>query len=185
MTRIGGAVALALVALFMFVGFLGSGAALAAPATLGALALTVLLPAGWAIVLVRGHSTERARIGARRADLLRGGSDAEILRLARDQGGRLAAVEVAMEMGTSPETAKGWLDALVERRHAELEITDDGLLVYTFYDVRYLGGKERARDVLHGGPPPPPGARRGWGGARSVGGRGRRRAPPRSRVRGL
>jgi hypothetical protein len=47
-----------------------------------------------------------------------------------------------------PEEAKEWLDALALRNQAEVQITADGVLVYSFYDVRYLGGKESARDVL-------------------------------------
>lgn len=148
MSRIGAAIALGVLAIIMFFGFLNSSAALSAPATIGALLLTVGLPAAGALLLARGHYAEKARLSSRKEQLRRQGTESEILRLAREHGGRLAAVEVAIELGTSPEEAKEWLDALALRNQAEVQITEDGVLVYSFYDVRYLGGKESAKDVL-------------------------------------
>jgi uncharacterized protein (DUF2384 family) len=148
MSRIGAAIALGVLAVIMFFGFLNSSAAISAPATLGALLLTVGLPAVGALLLVRGHYAERARLRSRKEQLRRQGAEAEILRLAREHGGRLAAVEVAIEMGTSQDEAAEWLEALALRNQAEVQITSDGVLVYQFHDVRYLGGKESARDVL-------------------------------------
>jgi len=142
------AAGLAALGLFMLLGFLGSGAALAAPATLAALALTVGLPAVGAALLVRSHHAERARLVGRRAQLRSQTMDAEILRLAGERGGRLTAVEVATELAVTPEAAKDALDALCVRGHAEIEVSDAGLLVYGFYDVRHLGGKSSARGVL-------------------------------------
>lgn len=148
MYRIGAAIALGVLAVIMFFGFLNSSAAVSAPATLGALLLTVGLPAAGALLLARGHYAERARLRSRKELLRRRGTEAEILRLAREHGGRLAAVEVAIELGISPEEAKEWLAALALRNQADVQITPDGVLVYSFYDVRYLGGKESAKDVL-------------------------------------
>lgn len=148
MSRIGAAIFLGVLAVIMFFGFLNSSAAISAPATVGALLLTGGLPAAGALLLARGHYADKARLSSRKERLRRQGTEAEILRLAREHGGRLAAVEVAIELGTSPEEAKEWLDALALRNQAEVQITKDGVLVYSFYDVRYLGGKESARDVL-------------------------------------
>jgi hypothetical protein len=148
MSRLTIAVCLGLLAVFMLLGFASSTAALSGPATLGALLITVVLPGAGALLLARSHYAEHARIQSRKAHLRQQGTDSEILRLAREHGGRLAAVEVAMELGTSPEVAKEWLDALVMREQAQLEITADGVLIYSFYDVRYLGGKGTAKDVL-------------------------------------
>lgn len=148
MGRIAGAAGLAVVSLFMLVGFLSSDAALAAPATLAALALTVGLPAAGAALLLRSHAAERDRLHGRRALLRARTIDAEILRLAGERGGRLTAVEVATQLALAPEGAREALDALAVRGEAELEVTDAGVLVYSFYDVRHLGGKETAKGVL-------------------------------------
>lgn len=148
MNKLVGAAGLALLALLMLAGFLNSDAALAAPATLAALALTVGLPAAGAALLARGHLRERDRLRGRKAELRRNTVDAEILRLAAARGGRLTAVEVASELAMGPDAAKEALESLGIRGHADVGVTDDGVLVYTFHDIRYLGGKDAARDVL-------------------------------------
>jgi hypothetical protein len=141
------AAGLAGIALFMLLGFLnadvGGGAA-----PVVALLLVVGLPAVGAALLVRSHFSEGSRRSGRR-DLLRQQTiDAEILRLAGERGGRLTAVEVATELALPMEGAKSALDGLLLRNHADLEMTDEGLTVYSFYDVRHLGGKQSARGIL-------------------------------------
>ena len=150
MNKLLGAAGLAVVALFMLLGFLNSDAALGAPATLAALALTVGLPALGSGLLIRSHSSERARLKGRKTMLRQQTLDAEILRLAAEQHGRLTAVEVATRLAITPEAAKEALDALCVRGQADIEITDAGLLVYSFFDIRHLGEKASARGILDG-----------------------------------
>jgi hypothetical protein len=147
-TRLIGAAALALLALLMLAGFLNSDVALAAPATLAALALTVGLPAVGAVLLARGHFAEKSRLTGRKAELRRNTVDAEILRLAAQHGGRLTAVEVATALSMAPGAAQEALESLGIRGHADVEVTEDGVLVYSFYDIRHLGGKSSAKGVL-------------------------------------
>ena len=146
--RIWGAGGLGAISLFMLLGFLGGDQALLAPATLTALALTVALPAVGAGLLVRGHLAERSRLTGRKAMLRQQTLEAEILRLAAEHRGRLTAVEVATQLAVPPETATETLNALAAREHAELEITDAGLIVYSFHDVRHLDDKHSARGIL-------------------------------------
>jgi hypothetical protein len=143
---LGGAALLALAAL-MLLGFFRSGASIASPAAIGALLITVALPAagGWA--LLRGGIGRRS---AREQMLRQQTIDAEILRMAMQHGGRLTAVEVATALALSPESAKDTLDRLVEREVADLDITDDGVLVYTFHDAKHIDGKHSARGLLDG-----------------------------------
>lgn len=148
MNKLLAAAGLAALALFMLLGFLASGQALAAPATLAALALTVGLPAVGAGLLARSHHAGRARLAGRKAQLRRQTLDAEILRLAGEEGGRLVAVEVAARLAIPPEAAREALDALCVRGLAEIEVSDAGVLVYGFHDVRHLGSKASARGVL-------------------------------------
>jgi len=142
------AAGLGIVALFMLLGFLSSEASLLAPATMAALALTVVVPAAGAGLLVRSHFAERDRLSGRKALLRRQTLDAEILRLAGEQGGRLTALEVATHLALSPEDAKDSLNELARREHAELEVTDAGLIVYFFHDVRHLSGKDSAKGIF-------------------------------------
>jgi hypothetical protein len=148
MSKLLGAGGLAAVALFMLLGFFSSDAALAAPATLAALALTVALPALGAGLLVHSHYAERSRLSGRKALLRQQTLEAEILRLAAERGGKLTAVEVATELALTAEAAKEALDALMLREHADLEVTDAGVLVYTFYDIRHLDGKHSSKGLL-------------------------------------
>jgi hypothetical protein len=143
-----GAAGLGVIALFMLLGFFRSEAALHAPATLAALALTVGLPAAGASLLLRSHAAERAHIADRKDLLRRQTIDADILTLAAMHGGRLTAVEVAAALALSPEAAKQALDGMTVRGHADLEVTDAGVLVYSFYDVRHLEGKRSAKGLL-------------------------------------
>jgi hypothetical protein len=143
-----GAVLLALLAVVMLAGFLNSSLTLAAPSALAALAITVALPAAGAALLARGHFAERSRLTGRKAELRRNTVDAEILRLAGEHGGQLTAVEVATALSMTPESAGEALKSLGIRGQADVEVTDDGVLVYSFYDVRHLGGKHTARGVL-------------------------------------
>jgi hypothetical protein len=144
---VGGAL-LVLLALFMLVGFLGSSAAIGAPATIAALLLTVALPAAAGMTLASSHFRSRGRLARRREELRRQTIESEILRLAGQHGGRLTAVEVATDMAISPEAAKDALDALALREVADLEITDSGVVVYAFHDVRHLQEKPHAKGVL-------------------------------------
>lgn len=149
MKKLLGAAGLAAIALFMLTGFLASGVGAAGgPAALAALALTVGLPGFGAFLLVRSHFGERDRLSGRKAALRQQMVDSEILTLARAQGGRLTAVEVATHLGMTPEAAKEALDGLAIRSQAELEITEAGLIVYDFPEVRHQDGKDTARGLL-------------------------------------
>jgi len=145
MNRTTGAIALFVLAGLMLVGFVRSDATLAAPATIVALLLTTVAPAIGGIALLRGGDTKRSR----RLDQLRDQTiDAEILRLAVSEGGRLTAVEVATALTLTPEAAKDKLDALVHRDVADIAVTERGVVVYTFHDAKHLGGKSDAKGVL-------------------------------------
>ncbi|HEU4557627.1 MAG TPA: hypothetical protein VFS20_07245 [Longimicrobium sp.] len=148
MNKLIGAAGLALLALLMLVGFLNSSLSLAAPATLAALAITVGLPAAGAALLVRGHYGEKARLTGRKAELRRNTIDAEILRLAARRQGQLTAVEVATELAMTPDDAAEALKQLGIRGQADVQVTDDGVLVYSFYDLRHLSGKSTAKGIL-------------------------------------
>lgn len=132
----------------MLLGFLGSDGVGGGAATVVALLLVVGLPAVGSALLVRSHFTERSRVTGRKELLRQQTLDAEILRLAGERDGRLTIVEVATELAVPMESAKAALDGLMLRNHADLELTDAGVSVYTFYDIRHLGGKHTSRGIL-------------------------------------
>ena len=132
----------------MLAGFLNAGTGASAGAVLIALGITVVLPAAGAVLLARSHFADKSRLTGRRAELRRHAMESEIVRLAQARGGKLLAVEVAMAMHVAEDTAREALDAMVARERAELEVTDEGNLVYVFPTLRQLSDKSTARGLL-------------------------------------
>jgi hypothetical protein len=150
MKKIAGAVGLGLLAVFMLAGFLNSDTSVSAGARLIALAITVILPAASAVLLARSHFADRSRLTGRRAELRRHATEAELLRLAKGRGGKLMAVEAAMALHLSEDSARETLDRMVGGGRAELEVTDEGNLVYSFPTLAQLRDKSTARGILDG-----------------------------------
>jgi hypothetical protein len=143
-----GGIGLLAVAGFMVIGFLNSKTSHSVSATIVALLITVGIPGVTGIALLGGFGgPARAR---RLEDLRQRTIEAEILRMAMKENGRLTAVEVATALALSPETAKATLDTMVERDVADIAVSDDGVIVYTFHDAAHLGGKREARGLLDG-----------------------------------
>jgi hypothetical protein len=143
---IGGGALLALAALMLW-GFVRSDAELLSLRTLLALLITVGIPAGAGIMLLRAPGGRRSK---RVKELRQQTIEAEVLRLAMQQGGRLTVVEVASALALPAESVKEMLDSLAERELADLEITDKGVIVYAFHDAKHLGGKHSAKGLLDG-----------------------------------
>lgn len=148
MGKIVGAVVLALLSLFMLVGFLNRDTDASPGAVLLALVVAVVLPAVGAILLARSHFAEKSRLTGRRAELRRHATEAELLRLAQGRGGKLMAVEAAMSLHLAEDAARETLDTMVSAGRAELEVTDQGNLVYSFPTLAQLPDKPTARGIL-------------------------------------
>lgn len=148
MGKLLGGVALLAVALFMVAGFLRADVDPLAPATLIALLIGAGIPATGGSWLLARHFGAGRRIEYRREELRRDTLEAEILKMAERSEGRLTAVEVAGELAVPASMAEELLNDLMTRELAEIEITDSGLLVYTFHDVRHLSEKAAARGLL-------------------------------------
>ena len=136
------------VALLMVVGFLRADVNPAALSTMVALLIGAGLPAAGGGWLLARHFGIGRGIDRRREQLRRDTLEAETLKMAERHGGRLTAVEVAGELAVPATTAEEILNELMRRELAEIEITDSGLLVYAFYDLRHLSEKESARGLL-------------------------------------
>ena len=148
MGRLLGGFTLLAVALFMVVGFLRADVNPAALRTMVALLIGAGLPAVGGSWLLARHFGVGRRIGRRREELRRDTLEAEILKMAARHGGRITVVEVAGGMAVAAGTAEELLNELMRRELAEIEITDSGLLVYAFHDLRHLSEKESARGLL-------------------------------------
>lgn len=147
MGRTVGGAALLLLSLFMLLGFLRSDAASSA-ATVAALLITVGLPGVGGILLISGRFGRGKQLAARRDRLRQQTFESEILRLAAQRGGRLTVVEIMTEFAIPQDQANALLESLVVRELADIEVTDSGVVVYAFHDVRHLDDKTRARRML-------------------------------------
>ena len=133
---------------FMLLGFLRSDAERGAPAAIAALLITVALPALGGIALLTKRLRGGARLAERREVLRQQTYESEILRLAAQRQGRLTAVELVTEFAVTPEKANELLESLMVRQLADVEVTDSGVVVYVFHDVKHLADKPRARGIF-------------------------------------
>lgn len=148
MKQLWGGVALLSVALFMVLGFLRADVDPSAIATLVALLIGAGLPAAGGAWLLARHFGAGKRIDDRREALRRETMEAEILNLAGRHEGKLTAVEVAGALGVPTATAESLLKELMAQSLADVEVTESGVLVYDFHDVKHLGEKHDARGLL-------------------------------------
>lgn len=70
-----------------------------------------------------------------------------ILRLAREKGGSLTVTEAAMDARITVEKTEEILRELTISGHAEMRISDSGLVVYHFAEIERWDEKYRARPV--------------------------------------
>ena len=148
MIKLAGGIALLLLALFMVVGFLGAELDAPGLAVAIAAAVGIGLPAAGGVALLASHFGAGRGRARSRAELRLRTVEAEILKLAGRQAGRLTAVEVATELALSPEEAREVMEGLMVRGQADMAVTDSGVLVYTFHDVQHLDEKADARGIL-------------------------------------
>ena len=132
---------LAIGALMLF-GLLRSGIPFDSRAAFGGLLIGVALPAGSGLAVLRRARTVRARRAAREAQLREQMIEADVLRLAAAQEGRLSVSDVEESLGLPEEAAKACLDSLVARNVASAEVTDEGTLVYSFRLVRHAAARQ-------------------------------------------
>jgi hypothetical protein len=143
-----GGVGLLLLALFMFVGYMGADIQGGPGATVLALVIAVGLPAAGGAALLARHFRKPGQLSERKDELRRQTLEAEVLRIARAHGAKLTVIEVVGELAVTPEEAKAALDSLARQEIAELEITDSGVIVYAFHDVARLSEKSRSKGIL-------------------------------------
>jgi hypothetical protein len=138
--------ALYALALFLLVGFLGSDAPFTA-ATLVALLLGVGLPAGVATRMLLNKDDQQRRL-QKQTELRFRTVEAEVLRIAKAHNGKLTIVEIVSELAITPEEAQAAVDSLVRQEVGDIEVTESGVLVYVFHDIKHLKEKHSARNIL-------------------------------------
>jgi hypothetical protein len=131
----------------MLLGFVLS-APVSVPVAVLTFIVSVEIPGGAGVALLVARRRGGADIAARREALRLATLEAEVLALAGRRGGRLAAIEVAADIGVTTDAAEDVLRSLSIKGVAEPMVTDKGLVVYDFPDVHHLVDKGGARGVL-------------------------------------
>ena len=132
----------------MLIGFVRSGADGLSTAEGVAFLIVVALPGFFGIKLLRKHFGRDERVERNKADLRQRTLSAEVLRLAGERGGKLTIVEVMTAMAITGDQAKEVLDHLALQGIADFQVTDSGVVVYDFQDIRRLGDKTDAKGIL-------------------------------------
>ena len=145
MGRTFGGVALCLVALFMGLGFLQ--VATISVASFIALFIGAGIPGAIGVALLTSQFRAPKQLAVRAA-LRRQTIDSELVRLAGELNGKLTVVEVVGRLALTTEEAGTALDGLARSGVCEIQVSESGVLVYDFPDIRLLGEKDAARDVL-------------------------------------
>lgn len=144
--KIGGIVLL-FIAFVMLMGFFRSDLAMSASVAT-ALVISVVLPAGAGLMLLKPTLFGSRRALEHKAELRQKTLESEVLRLAGQKQGKLTVVEVVQQLAVTPEEAKHAMDQLALRGMAEYQVTESGVVVYDFHDVRRLDEKSAAKDIL-------------------------------------
>ena len=116
----------------------------------GAVMMGVMAGGGGAMLL-KSEKTERER----RREAILESLQLPVLQLAGRKGGRLTVTDVATEMGWPMVRAEKVLNSLDDGLRVMSDITDDGVIVYDFVEIRAAqlprgGGNSAAeRNVLH------------------------------------
>lgn len=132
----------------MLIGFVKSTADGVSAAEIAALILAVVVPGAVGAKLLRDRFGRDQRIEHNKADLRNRTLAAEVLRLAGTHGGKLTIVEVVTALAITPDQAKDVMDGLARDGFADFQVTDSGVVVYDFQDVRRIGDKQDAKGIL-------------------------------------
>lgn len=109
--------------------------------------LVVALPGAGGAYLLYTHFNQGKQLSENKTRRGLKTLESEILKLARRNQSRLTVVEVTAEFAIDKELAEQALDSLAQQKYADYEVTDSGLLVYTFHELQLLDEKSQARRI--------------------------------------
>ncbi len=136
------------IALFMLLGFANASGNMSALVAGITFLIIVVAPAIGGAALLRSHFQEQSRLQRQKSGLRDRTIEAEIVKLAESKGGKLTVSEVVSGLAMDLDEAKTALDSLHQNSVADIELTEDGMMVYTFFEAKHLPGKSTSRGVL-------------------------------------
>lgn len=135
MARIVWGVLLIVLSLFMLLGFVNANQTGGVVASGLLFLILVVLPAVGGGSLVYSH-VRRGRTSRERIERLRRQTqEAEILRLAKEKGGKLTVADVMAETSLDADTVEDRLLSLITQGFGDYEPAESGTIVYSFYDM--------------------------------------------------
>ena len=141
-------ICLIILALFMLLGYFNADLNAGVGVKILTLFITVVLPSMGGVYLIYSQYMDKEKFISNRNDLRKKTLEAEILKLAEKKDGKLTVVEVMSELAVSNETAKELLESMAIQSLADVEVTESGVIVYSFYEVKHLNEKQNAKGVL-------------------------------------
>lgn len=148
MNRLIFGIILIIVSLFMLIGFFNANLKIGFFAAFLTFSIVVILPFFSGSSLIYYHYKDKTKLQRNKQGLAIKNLEAEVLKLAHNKGGSLTAVELMADLAIDRDTAKQVLESLAVQGLAEVEITESGVIVYSFYDVKHLHEKHKAKKVL-------------------------------------
>lgn len=115
----------------------GTTSAMLEPVSIGLVLMVMAQFTYWAGRRIKRSADEKARAK----------NQLRILRLAREKGGSLTVIEAATESKITVEKTEELLRELVLSGHAEMRISESGLVVYRFLEIERWDEKHWARPV--------------------------------------
>lgn len=83
--------------------------------------------------MLQAAPAERARVNVPFAAPL----ETRLLKVAKQNGGRLTVIQAAAELGVRTKEVEDKLDQLCHDGHANVEVSEDGVLYYDFPELRF------------------------------------------------
>lgn len=148
MNRLTFGIILIILSLFMLIGFFNAKLEEGVFVTFLTFSIIVILPFVSGTLLIYYYYRDKTKLQRNKQNLAIKNLEAEVLKLAQKKGGSLTAVEVMADLAVNSETAKQVLESLAVQSLAEVEITESGVIVYSFYDVKHLHEKHKAKKIL-------------------------------------
>ena len=139
---------LIMLGLFMLMGFFASTHPRNIGADISLLLLFVVLPLGGGSYMLYSHFKAKQQLQKSKAELSEKTLDSAVLKLAMAKQGKLTAVELMTAFSLSLPEAQKTLDDLALKGLADYEVTDSGMMVYSFHDIQHLNEKGLSKDIL-------------------------------------
>jgi hypothetical protein len=135
--------------LFMLLGFFASESPATFMVNLLMLVLMVFAPIVTGALIIRLHYAKKKHAELQSRKSILASREKEIWRLAKQKGGELTISEIVAETSMNADEADEILRELVVKRHADMKLTNDGTVIYEFFDLL----KERRNErMVHSEP---------------------------------